>query len=355
MRMRNKAVIVAGAGSLCITHSAAEGRRFNSRSFAPAESAPYGVIASNPFVRSFSACGMSIGVCVAQNGREYQEDSWLVMEQKLPKPKGWFSKKQTADEVKKEQGMTVIGVFDGHGGSECSEFVSAYLPACFEEELDQGGSSTAVALRAAILEVDQRFARSKRNHGHVGCTAVVVAMDGSNLVCANTGDSRAVLVRQGAAFDLSSDHSPATRPDEVERIEKLGGILSSGDWFTRMLAWWYGVELCARVYHQSGEGGLNMTRSLGDAYLKPLVIPDPEMVQERVQERDTLLVIASDGLWDVISSKEAAAHLAGVLAMYPDAVDVEAVVRQGALSLVVGAQNRGSSDNITVTVIRLRQ
>ena len=72
-----------------------------------------------------------------------------------------------------------------------------------------------------------------------------------------------------------------------------------------------------------------------------------------MQEEDVLLIIASDGLWDVVTSEEAARHVAGVLAMFPDAVDTEAVVRRSALSLVCGAQERGSSDNITAVVVRL--
>jgi serine/threonine protein phosphatase PrpC len=276
------------------------------------------------------------------------------MEPPAPAPKSWFSMGgATSRDLKQEDQMAVLGVFDGHGGSACSQFVAAQLPACFEAELNQNTPTTAKALQAAILQVDKNFSQSERNHGHVGCTAVVVALDGKEIVCANSGDSRAVLVRKGAALDLSSDHSPALRPDEVERIERLGGVLSNGDILTRILAWWYGVELCARVYHQSGEGGLNMTRSLGDTYLKPLVIPDPELAIEQMQEEDVLLIIASDGLWDVVTSEEAARHVAGVLAMFPDAVDTEAVVRRSALSLVCGAQERGSSDNITAVVVRL--
>lgn len=60
-----------------------------------------------------------------------------------------------------------------------------------------------------------------------GSTAVVVLIIGNKMVCANVGDARAVLCRNGKAIDLSVDHK-ASRPDEQERIKKQGGYVVFG-------------------------------------------------------------------------------------------------------------------------------
>jgi protein phosphatase 2C len=121
---------------------------------------------------------------------------------------------------------------------------------------------------------------------HVGSTAVVAVVAPRHLVVSNCGDSRAVLCRGGAAIPLSSDHKP-DRPDELERIQAAGG----------RVIFWDG----ARVF-----GVLAMSRAIGDSYLKPYVISDPEVrVLERKDGDDEFLILASDGLWDVVSNEVA--------------------------------------------------
>jgi protein phosphatase 2C len=153
---------------------------------------------------------------------------------------------------------------------------------------------------------------------HVGSTAVVAVVGPRHLVVANCGDSRAVLCSGGAAIPLSDDHKvlrteqtkkkfvffscmrcsnqvrlndddslQPDRPDELERIHAAGG----------RVIFWDG----ARVF-----GMLAMSRAIGDSYLKPFVISDPEVrVVERKDGEDEFLILASDGLWDVVSNEVA--------------------------------------------------
>ncbi|KAL1069881.1 hypothetical protein V6Z11_D12G295100 [Gossypium hirsutum] len=115
-----------------------------------------------------------------------------------------------------------------------------------------------------------------------GSTAVVALLTPEHIVVANCGDSRAVLYRGGKAIPLSFDHKP-DRPDELARIEAAGGrvIFVNG----------------ARV-----EGILAMSRAIGDKYLKPIVSSEPEITFTKRQPEDECLILASDGLWDVLSS-----------------------------------------------------
>jgi hypothetical protein len=68
----------------------------------------------------------------------------------------------------------------------------------------------------------------------------------------------------------------------VRRIEALGGVLSKGDAPTRLLAYLlHGADLCQRVYQADGQGGLNMTRALGDDYLKVRAVTHSECLVVR--------------------------------------------------------------------------
>ncbi|XP_071705665.1 protein phosphatase 2C 37-like [Rutidosis leptorrhynchoides] len=184
----------------------------------------------------------------------------------------------------------------------------------------------------------------------VGSTAVVSVVTPDKIIVANCGDSRAVLCRNGVAIPLSTDHKP-DRPDELERIEKAGG----------RVIYWDG----ARVL-----GVLAMSRAIGDNYLKPYVIPEPEvMVMERTAE-DECIILASDGLWDVVSNDVACSVARMCLSSQevpspPRSPGSELNVSRGESSdkacsdasilLTKLALARRSMDNVSVVVIDLRR
>lgn len=87
----------------------------------------------------------------------------------------------------------------------------------------------------------------------------------SHIIVANCGDSRAVLYRGKEPMSLSVDHKP-NREDEYARIEASGGKVIQ----------WNGH----RVF-----GVLAMSRSIGDRYLKPWIIPEPEVMFIPGQEK----------------------------------------------------------------------
>ena len=285
-----------------------------------------------------------------------------------------------------EGGTTVVAVFDGHGGDECSGYCERNLGRALSPSSPSSPSSPpppppvtmATALTLAVLRLDREYvalSRSRKGWGQRGgCTANIVAVEapppggkggraGAVVTCANSGDSRAVYVSTATnSFTvLSSDHSPKTRPDEVLRIENLGGHLSTGPvgLLARFVALVRNVEICERVYRSDGVGGLNMTRALGDDYLKPLVVPDPEVKRFEGlggREGGGYLVVASDGLWDVTSEgdvvealREVERSSGGEGGRGRD----EDVVRRASLVLVKGALEKGSTDNVTVCVVSL--
>eukprot|EP00899_Mesostigma_viride_P020482 jgi/Mesvir1/28435/Mv15858-RA.2 len=118
-----------------------------------------------------------------------------------------------------------------------------------------------------------------------GTTANVAIVGPRQLIVANCGDSRAVLCRSGTAVPLSLDHKP-DRADEAARIAAAGGHV----------LYFNGYRVL---------GVLAMSRAIGDVSLKPYVIPEPEVTVVDREEGDEFLILATDGLWDVVSNQEA--------------------------------------------------
>lgn len=91
---------------------------------------------------------------------------------------------------------------------------------------------------------------------------------------------------------LSSDHKP-NRSDEKERIDKAGGSI------------W-----CGRLMVPSGVGALAVSRAIGDADYKHdesinALIADPEIYEGTIHDDDEFIILACDGLFDVMSNKQA--------------------------------------------------
>merc|ERR1712228_75015 len=118
---------------------------------------------------------------------------------------------------------------------------------------------------------------------------------GSNrLYIAHVGDSRAVLGRgKTSSLDLTEDHKPDL-PAEKKRIESKGGSVQWDGYFNH------------RVYTREGRGGLNMSRALGDNYVKSAGVTEvPEIKVHEITDKDKFILLCSDGVWEFIKSEEA--------------------------------------------------
>ncbi|PPS09333.1 hypothetical protein GOBAR_AA11316 [Gossypium barbadense] len=174
----------------------------------------------------------------------------------------------------------------------------------------------------AYNHTDSEFLKSENNQNRdAGSTASTAILVGNRLLVANVGDSRAVICRGGNAIAVSRDHKP-DQSDERQRIENAGGfVMWAGTW---------------RV-----GGVLAVSRAFGDRHLKQYVVADPEIQEEKIDNSLEFLILASDGLWDVVSNEEA-------VAMIKPIQDPE----QAAKQLMQEAYQRGSADNITCVVVR---
>ncbi|KAI0374192.1 protein serine/threonine phosphatase 2C [Pilatotrama ljubarskyi] len=275
-------------------------------------------------------------------------------------------------------GQGLFAVFDGHGGKEASEWCKENYAKCLLSALQENESAKVTdALNKSFREVDQNLEQMWTQSGgevHSGSTAVVAfiriedergqqsfapsnyeplatAVPGEDadgkypggtgsvktrsrsdkvfvppaevrrvLYTANVGDARGVLCQDGKAVRLTYDDK-ASDKKEARRIEKAGGLILEG-----------------RV-----DGVLIPTRALGDAPLNQYVTSSPHTVEMELDEKDEFLILACDGLWDVVNDQEAVDLIRGV----QDA-------KEAAELLVNEALGRHTQDNVTVLVVRLR-
>ncbi|KAK6927015.1 PPM-type phosphatase-like domain [Dillenia turbinata] len=201
-------------------------------------------------------------------------------------------------------------VYDGHGCSHVATKCRERLHELVKEELGkrEAREEWEIAMERSFRRMDNEVISWPSNGGAdlnvdcrcelqtpecdaVGSTAVVAIVTPDKIIVANCGDSRAVLCRSGKAISLSSDHKVNVRyipdrPDELNRIQEAGG----------RVIYWEGPRVL---------GVLAMSRAIGDNYLKPYVSCEPEVTITDRRAGDECLILASDGLWDVVSNDTA--------------------------------------------------
>lgn len=206
-----------------------------------------------------------------------------------------------------------LGVCDGHGpfGHEVSQQYAQVLPHTLYTKLRDTSKSqgeVTKTLEKAIKQAAQEVETMDSDLKASGCTCVCALVFNRAVYCANVGDSRAVLGRKSCGIwsvcQLSWDHKPED-PIERQRIESCGGEVALTRSTGRTL----------RVYNKNaGSPGLAMSRSIGDLEATDIgVISDPDVVTLRLTANDKFLLLASDGLWDVIPSTEAVALVGSCL------------------------------------------
>ncbi|KAB5524141.1 hypothetical protein DKX38_021890 [Salix brachista] len=263
-------------------------------------------------------------------------------------------RKEMEDTVKVELGFLSFnggekkydfyGVYDGHGGALVAEACKERLHRVIVEEimerkLGKKGVS-GVEWEKVMEDCFRRMDEEVVKNTMIGSTAVVAVVGKEEIVVANCGDSRAVMCTRGVAAPLSVDHKP-DRPDELERVEAAGGRVIN----------WNGHRVL---------GVLATSRSIGDEYLKPFVSSKPEVTVIDRTENDEFIILASDGLWDVITNESACRVtkrcLSGRTRRRSQGVGSErGGAAEAAAVLTELAMARGSKDNISVIVVELKK
>lgn len=219
-----------------------------------------------------------------------------------------------------DKDMAFFGVFDGHGGKGAAEYCKEHFANTLEKNVKASGGKLAGVLTKTYEDVDAAMKDSVPHAGSTAVTVLVTRKKGAKTVyTANAGDARGMVVRDGKALRFTIEHKP-TEESEAKRVEAAGGFIVS----------------------QRVNGLLAVTRSLGDHLMKEYVIGTPHVTEHKLSDKDTAIILACDGVWDVMEDQEAV-----------DLIKGETDATAAAEKICKQSLSRGTTDNVTVMVIFL--
>lgn len=243
-------------------------------------------------------------------------------------------------EIKLRDDLSFFAVFDGHGGGSISKYASNELHKIIVNENNFKLKKYEESLKAAFFKLDQQMQQdSKLLNSDAGSTAIVSLFSGKTLYIANCGDSRAILSSSGNPIVLSVDHKP-TLPAEKTRIINSGGFLQGG-----------------RV-----NGNLSLSRALGDFVYKmnntlpveeQTITANPDIIVRDITEEDEFIVLACDGIWDVMRNDQVIDYIREGIANRLGLSKIAENLLNECIS--ESDKSRSSSDNMTVIIVGFLQ
>ncbi|XP_075159820.1 putative protein phosphatase 2C T23F11.1 [Haematobia irritans] len=236
-----------------------------------------------------------------------------------------------------DPGASFFAVYDGHGGATVAQYAGKHLHKFLLRRPEYHMDDIVVALKQAFLDIDyEMLYKESWGEQMAGSTAVVVLIKDNRLYCANAGDSRAVACINGKVETLSMDHKPNNEA-ETKRINEAGGWVE----FNRV------------------NGNLALSRALGDFVFKrnqkkspedQIVTANPDVETRTIDEDWEFLVLACDGIWDVMSNDEVVNFCRARIGqgMYPEEICEELMNHCLAPDCQMGGLG---GDNMTVVLV----
>ena len=227
-----------------------------------------------------------------------------------------------------DKATVLFACLDGHGaeGAAVSGYALRNLLAGCASAL-QAGKSASDAVHFAFARTSATMMQNVSDCRFSGSTAILTVLQntekGRILTTGWVGDSRAVVARQRGPppaggrggqpppqtpympVPLTKDHKP-TDPKERARLAEARAIVRPSRVINPHTGAWLEVG-AVRVWDASQIYGVAMSRSLGDMQVHPFLIPTPEVSSRLLDDKDKLLVLATDGVWDVMENDEAVA------------------------------------------------
>ncbi|KAI1883389.1 hypothetical protein AGOR_G00230930 [Albula goreensis] len=278
----------------------------------------------------------------------------------------------------------------------------------FTEKKVQHESLVMGAMETAFKEMDAQLAREKVVYSiSGGCTALVVVFLLGKLYVANAGDSRAIILRNGEIIAMSSEFTPESERQRLQFLAYMQPHLLGNEFthleFPRrvqrkevgkrmlyrdftMTGWAYKTiqdeDLKFPLIYGEGKKArvmatIGVTRGLGDhelkvhdsnIYIKPFLSCCPEVrvypLMQNEHGADDVLVMGTDGLWDVLTNEEVSEAVTSFLSncdpddqhRYTMAAQELVMRARGQLrdhGWRISSERLGSGDDISVFIIPL--
>lgn len=183
----------------------------------------------------------------------------------------------------KENNLSLFALFDGHGGAHVSQYLkNNFCDVLTKLIMEKTNLSLTEILSMAIQRIDKDLGKLN-NVNECGSTGTIVLIDNNNdiIYCANIGDSKCFYIDDKEAIQMTEDHNCKNKI-EVEAIKKRGAKVFNG-----------------RVF-----GALSLTRAFGDIDFKEFGLICEPYIKKISTENCKYIVIASDGIWDIIDDKK---------------------------------------------------
>lgn len=235
-----------------------------------------------------------------------------------------------------DPGTAYFAVYDGHGGANVAQYAGKHLHK-FIVKRPEYNNDVESALKQAFLDIDHTMLNDEScGEQMAGSTAIVTLIKNNKLYCANAGDSRAIACVNGEVQTLSLDHKP-NNENESKRIYEGGGYVE----FNRV------------------NGNLALSRALGDFVFKrnlskkpeeQIVTAYPDVVIKDINEDWEFIILACDGIWDVMSNEDVVAFCRKRIGMglYPEEICEELMTQCLAPDCQMGGLG---GDNMTVVLV----
>ena len=225
--------------------------------------------------------------------------------------------------------INLFGIYDGHGGNWVSSYLEHNIPNYymdkkhtypFEEEY-----------HTKIFEIIQtQLLKNSKGYSN-GSTCLLNIMykyrNEIHMNIVNLGDSRlSIVYSNGESKSVTTDHKP-DHPNEKSRINKMGGQIYKDS------------ESVFRI------GDLSLSRAFGDGDNAPYISQKPDVFYKKITPHTKYIVMACDGLWDVVESEDIGKVIMELNIKKPENIAVE---------LANWTLDQGSTDNISIIIIEVK-
>lgn len=233
-------------------------------------------------------------------------------------------------EDKKLNPINLFGIYDGHGGSWVSKYLEANIPSYYTNKKFIPPFDEEFHIKVFQL-IQSQLLSNPLGYSN-GSTCLLNLMykyeDSIYMNVVNLGDSRMSIVNsKGVSQSVTKDHKPDDTVEE-SRLKKMGGEIYKDS------------EGVVRI------GDLSLSRAFGDGDNAPYISQKPDIFYKKITPETKYIVMACDGLWDIIESEDLGKVINKIIKKKPKFDNLAVELAQYAL-------DEGSTDNVSVIVIEV--
>ena len=243
--------------------------------------------------------------------RNYNEDRVSIIVN-MNKPRGYYKKIWPR--------VSFFGIFDGHGGETCSEYLRDNLHDLICHNNNFFPENIPEAIKLAFEKAEKNFIekyalnKNKEMIDKSGSCAVILLIVDNKIYVANVGDSRCLLSKENCKkyIEVTKDHKP-NDPNETSRIKSNGGKIYQTETLIKKSS---NIKLVGKKLigpYRVFPGGLSVSRTIGDVEAKlekfggnsNVVISKPDIFVYDLNKDDIdFFILGCDGIFDQLSSEE---------------------------------------------------